>query len=95
MNINFRVEFDPQPIRHVAVQCPHCGRWFKARDITKDNIACETDLEFATFYCPVCEHAFSAYTPSWSSDDLPEVKIEEVGYPEVYKHCLKRREIWE
>ena len=95
MTINFRVEFESTPIRHVAVQCPHCNSWFNARDITKDTIHDKTDLMFAPFYCPVCKKTFSVYKPSWSSAENAEMQIEEVGYPDVYKDCLTRKETWE
>lgn len=95
MKISFRADFDPQPIRHVAVQCPYCSKWFNARDIADDFINSRIDLNFAQFHCPVCDNSFSAYKPSWSSEEQPVMEVEEVSYPDVYKDCLKRREIWE
>ena len=31
--MNVRVEYESTPIRHIAVQCPYCSKWFNGRDI--------------------------------------------------------------
>lgn len=95
MIINFRVEHDPAPIRHVAVRCPECFRWFRGRDITADSLHDDVDLKFALFVCPVCGSSFSAYDNNRIWDDEHEIDIEEVAYPDVYKDCLTRKETWE
>lgn len=33
MNFNVRVEYEPLPIRHIAVQCPECKNWFHGMDM--------------------------------------------------------------
>ena len=35
---NVRVEYESTPIRHIAVQCPKCGKWFKGWDIVQDEM---------------------------------------------------------
>lgn len=95
MIINFRVEHDLAPIRHVAVRCPECFRWFQARDITADSLDDDVDLKFAVFVCPVCGTSFSARNNFRPWDDEHEIDIEEVTYPDVYKDCLTRKETWE
>lgn len=78
-----RIDYDPTPIRHIAVQCPHCEKWFEGRDITKDSLQFEYQLRFATFHCPVCGETFDG-----------DVEVEEVMYPDVYKDCLKKKVTW-
>lgn len=95
MIINFRVEFDPTPIRHVAVRCPECFRWFRGNDITNDSLHDNVDLKYAHFVCPVCGSYFSAYDSTRPWGDEHEIDIEEVAYPDVYKDCLTRKETWE
>lgn len=95
MTINFRVEFESTPIRHVAVQCPHCDKWFNGWDIVEGDplkeLRYEHDLGFAVFYCPCCKREFSG------TDDvgIDDIQVNEVSYPDVYKNCLKRKETWE
>ena len=36
---NVRVEYESTPIRHIAVQCPKCGKWFHGWDIVKEERA--------------------------------------------------------
>ena len=89
--MNVRIEYDPTPIRHIAVQCPKCEKWFHGRDITKDKLQYECDVYYAQFECPICGKIFGAdmYT------DWDKVHIEEVPYPNVYKDCLEKKEVWE
>lgn len=86
--MKIRVEYDPAPIRHIAVQCPQCGRWFYGHDITKDRLSYEYQIFSAEFDCPVCSKHFKAY-------DYPTVTVEETDYPDVYKDCPERKEVWE
>ena len=37
--MNVRIMYDPAPIRHIAVQCPDCERWFNGRDIDDKELA--------------------------------------------------------
>jgi hypothetical protein len=38
MSFKVRIEYDRIPIRHVAVQCPACEKWFHGNDITSRNL---------------------------------------------------------
>ena len=86
-----RVEFEATPIRHIAVQCPKCERWYDGRDVTNDNLSYEHDIYYAQFICPVCGHVFGADECRGYSN----VNIEECGCGEVYKDCLRKKEVWE
>lgn len=85
---NVRVEYESAPIRHIAVQCPGCKKWFRGCDITEDVLQNDCDVDFAVFECPVCGRAFGGIQHA----DKPN--IEEVGYPDIYEGCLKRKEVW-
>ena len=90
--MNVRVEYESAPIRHIAVQCPKCERWFDGRDITEDHLSFDYDIRRAQFSCPVCGHVFGGD----EYRDFSNVKITECdSSAEVYKGCLKRREVWE
>ena len=82
-----RVESESTPIRHLSVQCPKCEKWFYGRSIADRCIIDETDCYFAEFACPLCCTEFNA------NNSKPEIK--EVSYPEVYKDCLEKKEVWE
>lgn len=76
--IRIAVEFDPAPIRHMAIQCPKCHRWFNRHDIANENIDFESDIDsFAKCECPVCNHRF----------DLGNVEFEYPDFPEFYDKC--------
>ena len=89
--MKIRVEYDPTPIRHIAVQCPKCEHWFHGRDITNDKLEYEYQIYYAQFICPVCGKVFGAD----KSYSFANMQIEETGYPDVYKDCLERKEVWE
>lgn len=82
--VNVRVEHDPAPIRHIAVQCPDCKRWFYGSDITSDDLGYDYQIGYATFTCPECNHVFG----NIGRYSVPKVKIEEVGFPDVYAECV-------
>lgn len=91
---NVRVEYESTPIRHTAVQCPICGKWFNGWDIVKGNGAFEVlrydhDIKWAEFECPVCGTEFGGLQHN------DKANIEEMIYPEIYNECLKRKETWE
>lgn len=88
MKVNFRVEYEELPIRHASVECPHCGKWFRAEDIANRYIICEPDIRYATYCCPVCDKMFTCSVDG-------EACIEEVPYPDVYEGCLTKKEVWE
>lgn len=79
-----KVEYESTPIRHIAVQCPSCEKWFYGYDITSDNLIYDYQVNFAKFTCPICHEEFSG-----------EHTVEEVGYPKVYEECMRRKEVWE
>ena len=89
--MNIRIEYAPAPIRHIAVQCPKCEKWFPGRDITKDNLQYECDVYYARFECPICGKMFGANMYV----DWDNVHIDEVPYPHVYADCLEKKEVWE
>lgn len=91
---NVRVEYESTPIRHIAVQCPKCEKWFRGWDIVKGErpfnaLKYDHDINFAEFKCPVCENEFGGF----DRDDKANIK--EVDYPAVYEECLEKKETWE
>lgn len=88
---NVRVEYESTPIRHIAVQCPKCKKWFRGWEITEDELRYSSDIHYTVFECPICEKEFGGIQHA----DNPNIK--EVSYPEVYDGCLKRKETvsWE
>lgn len=84
--VKIKVEFDPTPIRHMAIQCPSCKKWFKQYDIS-DGITYRHDIDScAKCLCPACLEEF----------DLEDVDIDEnVSFPEFYDECAKRVVKWE
>lgn len=91
MPFNVRVEYENTPIRHIAVQCPKCKRWYDGRDITDDELSYDCDIYYSEFICPVCGHVFGAN----GYRDYSNVQIEECDYSDVYKDCLRKKEVWE
>ena len=87
--MNVRVEYESTPIRHIAVQCPNCKKWFRGHEITNSELSYEHDIEFAVFHCPVCNRSFSA-----RDNREDKLQVEESCYPEVYEGCLTRKEVW-
>ena len=83
-----RLELDPAPVRHIAVQCPSCKRWFHGQEIADDWIEYEYQINFARFRCPICGHPFGAFD---YSDDI----VIDTDYKDIYEGCLHRKEIWE
>lgn len=77
--INVRVEFDPAPIRHLAVQCPECTNWFHNYDICNKEMHYEYELYNMDCTCPKCGHDFEGMA-----------SVEECGHPEVYRDVLKK-----
>ena len=83
MNFNVRVEYEPLPIRHIAVQCPECKNWFHGMDMTDDELCYSYQIDMASYCCPVCHTTFGR--SDWNNfkgKDKPN--IEEVSYPDVY-----------
>lgn len=89
--LNIRIEYEPTTIRHIAVQCPFCERWFKGKDITDDRLHYEHDINYARFLCPICNKNFTADREYMDVD----INVEEADYPNVYKDCLQKKEVWE
>lgn len=86
---NVRVEYESTPIRHVAVQCPNCKKWFRGWEITEDELRYASDIHYAVFECPICEKGFGGIQHA----DKPN--IEEVGHPAVYEGCLEKKVTWQ
>lgn len=90
--MKIRVVYESTPIRHIAVKCPKCEKWFDGRDITHDKLSYSYEVYFAQFECPVCGKIFGGD----ECRDFSNVNIEEVGSAtECYKDCLRKKEIWE
>ena len=90
--MNIRVVYEPTPIRHIAVQCPKCEKWFYGNDIADNHISFDYQIRYAQFECPVCGKIFGGD----ESKDYSNVKIEEVGSStECYKNCLEKKVVWE
>ena len=85
--VNVKVEYEDIPIRHCAIQCPGCHRWFSRFDICVSDIAYVSDFNgFTKCKCPVCNEEF----------DLRDVTIDEnVDFPEFYDKCAKREVRWD
>lgn len=90
---NMRVELDPAPVRHIAVECPKCKCWFHGYDIVKDSekLIYNYDLHFAEFVCPLCDTEFG-YSTEYNNEE-----IEESAYPEIYENCFEKevKTTWE
>lgn len=85
--VNVKVEFEIPPIRHIAVQCPHCKKWFYGNDISEKWLTYEYQLDHTNFLCPICHESFGY-------DDNDEIEISEVPYPEIYKDCKEKKVTW-
>lgn len=86
--VQLKVEFESRPVRHLAIQCPDCNKWFKQTDITiKKWISNESDInQFTKCECPACGCKF----------DLGNVEYDEnVEFPEFYDNCAKQKTVWE
>lgn len=86
--VNVRVEYDITPVRHIAVQCPECGRWFNGRDITDKELFYSYQINYVKYHCPVCDEDFDTED---SGVNITECYNADV----VFKDCLRKREIWE
>ena len=96
MTINFRIEYGSAPIRHIAVQCPHCGRWFHGSDITENSLLYDYEIKMAEFKCPVCDTKFSCYNSHNYDVEVCDAHAAECwSAEEVYAGCLTRKEVWE
>lgn len=84
--VKVRVDYDPTPIRHIAVQCPYCGKWFDGREIIAGNwdVSYEYHLHHVSFECPLCGQYFG-------TEEGDEIDVEEVSYPDVYKGVLRKK----
>lgn len=92
--MNVRVEFDPVPIRHIAVQCPKCEKWFNGWETMRGkafrNLRYDIDINYIVFKCPVCETEFGGI------QNGEKISIQEVGSAEeCYKDCFHKKEVWE
>jgi uncharacterized Zn-finger protein len=97
MKVNVRVEYEPIQIRHIAVQCPECKKWFRGNDISDGWLGYEHEIHFAQFTCPVCGKVFgyNSHRDSYNRDCSDEISIVEMGHPKIYKDVLQKKETWE
>lgn len=89
---NVKVQYDMMPIRHIAVECPKCKKWFIGWQITNDDLAEHYDIYSADFICPLCGNVFGRYSSHNNEKWVPN--IEESEYPDIYKDCLRKKETW-
>ena len=102
--VNVRVEYESTPVRHLAIQCPHCQRWFHASDVTPEGVWIRFDyeIETTTYHCPVCEEDFGFSSPysshfnlGYGTPDKVKFNIQELGTSEeVYKDCVTKKVEW-
>ena len=95
MNFSVRVEYECTPIRHIAVQCPKCKKWFHGTDITHDDLRYSYQIDMANYWCPVCDTKFGYDNKRNPFSEKDKPCIEEVSQPEVYDGCLTQKVIWE
>lgn len=89
-DINVRVEFECTPIRHLAIQCPHCKNWFHASDVTPTWVEFSYQIELTEYYCPICEKEIN------SRGAKNNFHIQEVSSSaECYKDCKEKKVTWE
>lgn len=87
---NVKVQYDMMPIRHIAVECPKCKKWFVGWHITNDHLYWHNEIYMVNFICPLCGEKFGR---DFSRSNEWEPNIEECGcFEDVYKDCLTREE---
>jgi len=86
--VNIRVEYEPTRIRHCAIQCPCCKKWFNDYDISLYPIGCEYDIiSGVKCKCPYCNENFEAIKET--------INIEECGsVAEVHKDTMVKKVTW-
>ena len=90
--MNVRIMYDPSPIRHIAVQCPSCDRWFNGQDISDRELEYDYELYQTQFTCPICGKVFGSDAFSGHCN----VKVEECdNHNDVYKDIYQKVEKWE
>lgn len=100
LKVNVRVEYEPALIRHIAIQCPYCKKWFQGNDITESQLSYDYQLNFAEFHCPVCNNSFGYHAVKKTQygrslgQERDELLIEETDYPNVYEDCMTKKEEW-
>lgn len=85
-NVAIKANFDPAPIRHLAIQCPECNNWFIGNDILENTIYYAYEISGSSCLCPKCNTSFIISINS----DIDE----EADFPEFYRKCLKRKITW-
>jgi len=91
MKYKIRVEYEVAPIRNLVVQCPHCGEWFAACDITdRENKSpnYNYELAYAEYVCPICKLGFGFE----EGMDYEEDPIPVEG---IHHGVLRKKVMWE
>lgn len=89
--MNVRIMYEPAPIRHIAVQCPNCNKWFNGRDIASRRFSTDYELVSTHFTCPMCGAVFG---PD-ADGGYMHLNIEEHhNYREVYEDIYEKAEDW-
>lgn len=82
-----KIVFETRPVRHVAIQCPNCEKWFYGYEITNDTLRDIIDVEFAHYKCPVCGEKFNGI------NNLDYTECADAY--ETYKDCLTKKVTWD
>lgn len=98
-HLHYRIEYDTdfasKEEQAIAVMCPHCKRWYNAREIVQEKFGCIpnvlrtlTDLAYAEFQCPICCATFAQ----------PYVRSSYVEYldnrEDVLRDCYTKTVTW-
>ena len=89
-DINVRVEYEPKQIRHMAIQCPYCERWFAMGDALAHGakyVGYDDEIEFTNYHCPVCDRDFNR-------DFGRKFHVTECSYPDVYNGIMHKHVMW-
>ena len=86
-NVKIKAEFDLTPVRHLAVQCPHCNNWFVGNDVLYNSVMYEYEIKGNSFNCPICK----AYVIISDDSEIEE----DVDFPKFYDSCKQKKTVWE
>jgi hypothetical protein len=56
---NIRIEYESTPIRHLAIQCHMCKKWFVGGDIAVEAPRYSYELLDMKCICPACNTKFT------------------------------------
>lgn len=82
-----KVEYECNPVRNIAIECPKCKKWFRKLDVTNDDIYYAYQIINASYKCPICGEEFNA-------TDNALCIVECFDGKEVYKDCVEKVVLW-